>query len=74
MWEPYQIEVTELLREGENTFTVFVSNSAACERRFMLVDEGEALGWNRYWNGDNIEREPKNLVSGLIGEVRLYEV
>ncbi len=40
----------------------------------MLVDEGEALGWNRYWNGDNIEREPKNLVSGLIGEVRLYEV
>ena len=74
VWEPYQIEVTELLREGENTFTVFVSNSAACERRFMLVDEGEALGWNRYWNGDNIEREPKNLVSGLIGEVRLYEV
>lgn len=73
VWEPYLLEVTELLREGENTFTIFVSNSAACERRFMLVDEGEALGWNRYWNGDNIEREPKNLVSGLIGEVRLYE-
>ena len=37
----------------------------------MLVDEGMALGWNRYWNGDNMEREPQNLVSGLLGPVWL---
>ncbi len=74
IWEPYVIEVTDLMREGENRFTIFVCNSAACERRYMLVDEGQALGWNRYWNADNIEREPRNLVSGLIGDVRLYEV
>jgi hypothetical protein len=31
-----------------------------------------ALGWARYWNEDNIDREGENLVSGLLGPVRIF--
>lgn len=71
VWEPYQLDITELLHDGENSITVIVANSAAVERQFMLVDEGMALGWNRYWNEDNIQREGENLVSGLLGPVQI---
>ena len=71
IWAPYTLDVTELLRHGENEITVIVSNSAGVEHQFMLLDEGEALGWNRYWNYDNIQRDKEKLVSGLLGTVRL---
>ncbi|HHV97851.1 MAG TPA: hypothetical protein GXX37_15570 [Clostridiaceae bacterium] len=72
IWEPYRIEITDALVDGINELDIVVANSAAVERQFMLVDEGVALGWNRYWNEDNIYREPQNLVSGLQGPVQLY--
>lgn len=71
IWEPYTLDVTNLLKDGDNEITVIASNSAAVERQYMLVDEGQALGWNRYWNYDNIQREGENLVSGLLGTVQL---
>ncbi|MBE7032736.1 MAG: hypothetical protein E7406_00725 [Ruminococcaceae bacterium] len=71
VWEPYQLDITDFLRDGENDIVVIVSNSAAVERQYMLVDEGMALGWNRYWNDDNIQREGENLVSGLQGPIML---
>lgn len=71
-WAPYRADITEFLQEGENEITIIVSNSAAPARRHMLVDEGMALGWNRYWNEDNIDRESEDLVSGLMGPVRIY--
>jgi hypothetical protein len=74
IWPPYRLRVTDLLHEGENSVTVAVSNSAAVERRHMLVDEGMALGWNRYWNEDNIDREGENLVSGLLGPAELIRM
>ena len=40
----------------------------------VLVDEGMALGWNRYWNEDNMDRDSRNYVSGLLGPVRLLHV
>ncbi|MDR2178147.1 MAG: hypothetical protein LBP20_08945 [Treponema sp.] len=72
VWNPYRVDITDLLTEGENSITVVAANSAAVERRRMLVDEGMALGWNRYWNEDNIDREGENLVSGLLGPVRIF--
>ncbi len=72
VWEPYEIDVTDFIKDGENEFVVIASNSAAVERQFMLVDEGMALGWNRYWNDDNIQREGENLLSGLLGPVELF--
>ena len=71
VWEPYKTDITKALKDGRNEIAVVVANSAACERRHMLVDEGMALAWNRYWNEDNIDREPENLVSGLLGPVKL---
>ena len=71
IWAPYRLDITGLLRDGENHIAVIVSNSEAVERQFMLVDEGMALGWNRYWNDDNIQREGENLVSGLLGPVQI---
>lgn len=71
VWEPYTIDITDLLRDGDNQIVVIISNSAAVERQFMLVDEGMGLGWNRYWNYDNIQREGENLISGMIGPVRI---
>ncbi|MBN1777960.1 MAG: hypothetical protein JW811_07540 [Clostridiales bacterium] len=71
IWEPYRMDITEQLKDGENVIAVVVANSAACERLHMLVDEGMALSWNRYWNEDNIDREPEALISGLLGPVVL---
>ena len=74
VWQPYELDVTDFIIDGENEVVVIVSNSAGVERQFMLVDEGEALGWNRYWNYENIQREGENLVSGLTGKVSLDRV
>lgn len=71
VWEPYRLDVTDLLQDGENEIVVIVANAAAVSRQFMLVDEGMALGWNRYWNEDNIHREGDKLISGLIGPIQL---
>ena len=73
VWAPYQYDVTELLRDGVNEILVSVSNSAAVERQFMLVDEGRALGWDVQWNSDNIHREGENLTSGLLGPVLIEQ-
>ncbi|MDR0554283.1 MAG: hypothetical protein LBG76_05745 [Treponema sp.] len=72
VWNPYRLDITDLLREGENRIAVVAANSAAVERRYLLVDEGMALGWNRYWNEDNIDREAENLVSGFLGPARIF--
>ncbi len=71
IWPPYRLDITGRLRDGLNEIAVVAANAAACERRHMLVDEGMALAWNRYWNEDNIDREPENLVSGLLGPVTI---
>ncbi|MGH0053789.1 MAG: glycosyl hydrolase [Sphaerochaetaceae bacterium] len=72
LWNPYRLDVTDFLITGDNLLEIVIANSSAVERRFMLVDEGVALAWNRYWNEDNIDREPQNMVSGLQGPVRLF--
>jgi len=71
VWEPYALDITDFLQDGGNDIAIIVANSAAVERQFMLVDEGMALGWNRYWNEDTIQREGDRMLSGLIGPVRL---
>ena len=69
IWPPYRMDITRLLRNGDNEISLVIANSAACARRHMLVDEGMALAWNRYWNEDNIDRDPETLISGLLGPV-----
>lgn len=69
VWAPYRLDISGYVVPGINEITVTVANSAANERRHMLVDEGMALGWNRYWNEDNIDRESGNLTAGLLGPV-----
>ncbi|MBQ9737071.1 MAG: hypothetical protein IJV86_01545 [Clostridia bacterium] len=71
VWAPYSLDITDLIKDGKNEIVVIAANSTAVERQFMLMDEGQALGWNRYWNDDNIQREGENLVSGLLGPVQL---
>ncbi len=71
IWPPYRMDITEFLQEGENEITIVAANQAGNARRHMLVDEGMALGWNRYWNEDNMDRDSQNYVSGLLGPVRL---
>ena len=72
VWAPYKLDVTDLLEDGNNDIAIIVSNSAGVEHQFALLDEGEAIGWNRYWNYDNIQREGEKLISGLIGPVRIF--
>lgn len=71
VWAPYRLDITGYVTEGTNKITVVVANSAANERRHTLVDEGMAIGWNRYWNEDNIDRESGNLAAGLLGPVNV---
>ena len=72
VWAPYKLDATAFVKDGYNDVTVIVSNSAGVEHQFMLLDEGEALGWNRYWNYDNIQRDSDKLRSGLFGPVRIF--
>jgi len=71
IWEPYTVDITDSLRPGDNEIVVVVANTAANRMRHDLLDEGRALGWNRYWYEENIERDRQNLVSGLLGPVRI---
>jgi len=71
IWPPYRIDITDFLENGENEITVVAANSAGNARRHMLVDEGMALGWNRYWNEDNMDRDGQNYVAGLLGPAKL---
>lgn len=71
-WAPYRMDITDLLAHGKNEITVAISNSAGVEHQFMLLDEGAAIGWNRYWNDDNIQREGEKLISGMLGPVRIF--
>lgn len=73
LWAPYRFDITELLCEGDNEIAIIVSNSAGVEHQFMLLDEGAALGWNRYWNYDNIQRDSEKLISGMIGPVKIIK-
>lgn len=73
LWHPYRTDITAWLNDGDNEIVVIVANLASNERRYMLVDEGLALGWNRYWNQDNMDRDSHNYVSGLLGPVRLIQ-
>lgn len=72
LWEPYRADITEYVLPGTNDIAIVIANLAAPARRILLVDEGQALGWNRYWNEDNIDRESEDLVSGLTGPIRIY--
>ena len=72
IWEPYEADITEYVKEGDNEIAIVIANQAAPQRHYLLVDEGQALGWDRYWNEDNMDRESEDLVSGLMGPVRIY--
>ena len=72
IWEPYEADITEYVKEGDNEIAIVIANQAAPQRHYLLVDEGQALGWDRYWNVDNMDRESEDLVSGLMGPVRIY--
>lgn len=72
IWEPYEADITEYVKEGDNEIAIVIANQAAPQRHYLLVDEGQALGWDRYWNADNMDRESEDLVSGLMGPVRIY--
>lgn len=71
-WGPYELDITNKVVEGRNEITIIVANSAAPKRMSVFVDEAKALGWNRYWNEDNMLREGEDLLSGLMGPVRIY--
>lgn len=71
LWSPYRLDITNFLREGENQLDIIVSNLEGNERRYMLVKEGRAMGWNRYWYEENLNRDASNYVSGLLGPVKI---
>ena len=69
LWPPYRTDISAWVREGINEVCIIVSNLIANRMRRGILDEGRALGWNRYWMEDNIDRDIHNLVSGLLGPV-----
>ena len=71
IWAPYSLEITEYLKEGKNTISIVVANLLANRRRWEIFDSVRGRGWNRFWHEDSIEREKQQLISGLIGPVRL---
>ncbi len=69
LWPPYRVDISHAVRPGRNEVCIIVSNLIANRMRYGILDEGRALGWNRYWMEDNIDRDKHNLESGLLGPV-----
>jgi hypothetical protein len=73
IWKPYRYDITDFIINGENSISIVISNLVANKMRGNLLDEGYAMGWNRYWYEDNIDRDSQNLRSGLFGPVKLIK-
>jgi hypothetical protein len=75
LWAPYRMDITDLIKPGCNCLQVAVTNLLANQMWQSVLDEGKALGWNRYWYEENIDRDAQNLVSGLLGpvQIKLYQ-
>lgn len=70
-WQPFTVDVTKFLRNGDNTLSVVVTNLLANEMRWNIFDDATTWARSRWWHDGTLLRESEKLVSGLLGPVRI---
>lgn len=71
VWPPYQVDVSDHVRTGQNRLDVVVANLLANRMRWDIFDDVKGVQLNRKWHDGNILRDRWCLKSGLIGPVRI---
>lgn len=71
IWSPYRLDVTDLVRAGENRIDVVVANLIANRMHWDIFDDVKGEETNRKWHDGNILRDAWCLESGLFGPVRI---
>ena len=70
-WAPYRTDLTNFLKEGENTVSIVVANLLANQATWNILDANIPDKASRWWHQGSIMREKEKLVSGLLGPVSI---
>jgi len=70
-WPPFACDVTEFLKEGDNTVTIIAANLLANQMVWNIYDDAVTNPRSIWWHRGSILREAEKLVSGLCGPVQL---
>ncbi|MHB1653864.1 MAG: glycosyl hydrolase [Desulfitobacteriaceae bacterium] len=71
LWEPYEADITKYLVKGKNRIVIVVANLLANQMKWDIYDQVKGKVVNSYWHNENIDRDSQNLISGLLGPVKL---
>ena len=70
-WPPYEADITNYVKVGENEITLVVSNLSANKATWNILDANITDKASRWWHDGSIQREKEKLSSGLFGPVRI---
>ncbi|MEI7423826.1 MAG: glycosyl hydrolase [Prolixibacteraceae bacterium] len=70
-WAPFRTDITDFLKEGENTVSIVVANLLANQATWNILDANIPDKASRWWHQGSIMREKEKLVSGLLGPVSI---
>ena len=70
-WPPFQADITECVKQGENEISIVVSNLLANKAGWDILDANITSKEARWWHDGSLMREKDKLISGLLGPVRI---
>jgi hypothetical protein len=70
-WGPYQADITNFVKAGENSLAIVVSNLLANKATWNILDDNLLNRSARWWHDGSITREKEKLESGLLGPVQI---
>ena len=70
-WTPFATDITNFLKEGENTVSIVVANLLANQATWNILDANITDKASRWWHQGSIMREKEKLESGLLGPVSI---
>lgn len=71
LWQPYSLDISEYVIQGENVLQIEVANLLANEMLWKVDSRVKGVGWARYWHEDFTLRDTNRLTSGLLDSVTL---
>jgi hypothetical protein len=70
-WAPFEADISQYIHPGKNKITVVVTNLLANAATWNILDANIDNKDARWWHDGSIMRESEQLISGLLGPVRI---
>ena len=70
-WGPFNADVTDYVKPGDNTVTVVVANLLINQANWNILDDNINDNDSRWWHDGSISRESEKLESGLFGPLKI---